>query len=101
MEATLVKRIWNYFRVKSAIKTANKLAQVSRKRHYVIKVFGKVRVYDRSHIDYLINEGLLSQRLRNAIELQKVCIYFTPNYKSTCTSSKPTLRKASTRKSSQ
>lgn len=77
MEATLIKRIWNYYRIKSAIKTANKLHKISGKRQYVIKIFNKIRVYDRSHIGYLINEGVLSQRLRNAVELQKVCIYFT------------------------
>ena len=77
VETTLFKRIWNYFRVKAAIKHADKMHLLTGKRHYVIKVFNKIRVYDRSHIDYLINSGVLAQRLRNAVELQKICIYFT------------------------
>ncbi|MBP8040332.1 MAG: hypothetical protein KAZ36_00305 [Bacteroidales bacterium] len=77
METTLFKRIWNYYRIKSAIKTANKLHDLTGKRHYVIKIFNKIRVYDRSHINFLINDGVLHKRLREANELQKICIYFT------------------------
>lgn len=77
MEATLINRIWNYFRIKSAIKTADKLHELTKKRHYVLKIFNKIRVYDRSHIDYLINDGVLHKRLREAKELQKYSIYFT------------------------
>jgi hypothetical protein len=77
MESTFIKRLWNYFRIKTAIKHANKMHEITKKRHYVIKIFNKIRVYDRSHINYLINEGVLSQRLRQSLELQKVCIYYT------------------------
>jgi hypothetical protein len=77
METTFLKRIWNYFRVKAAISHANKMHQLTGKRHYVLMVFNKVRVYDRTHVNYLINEGVLAQRLREALELQKICIYFT------------------------
>lgn len=74
---TLLKRLWNYFRLKAAIKQANKMADLTKKKYYVIQIFKKIRVYDRSHINYLINEGLLHKKLRKAIELEKVCLYFT------------------------
>lgn len=74
---TLWNRIWNYFRVKSAIKYANKMHKISRKRYYVIKIFNKVKVYDRTHIDFLINEGILHNKLRDFRELQKFSLYFT------------------------
>lgn len=73
----LFKRLANFIKVRSAVREANKLSKLTKKRHYVLKIFNKIRVYDRSHIDYLINEGILHQRLRNFRELQKICIYFT------------------------
>ncbi|MBI9055509.1 MAG: hypothetical protein JEY96_16925 [Bacteroidales bacterium] len=74
---TLLKRLWNYLRLKAAIKQADKMKELTKKRYYVIKILKKIRVYDRNHIDFLINEGLLHQKLRKAIELEKVCLYFT------------------------
>jgi hypothetical protein len=74
---TLFKRIWNYFRVKAAIKQANEMKELTKKKHYVLRIFNKIRVYDRAHIDFLINEGLLHQKLRKAVELEKICLYFT------------------------
>ena len=73
----LFKRLVNFIKVRSAIREANKLSKLTKKRYYVLKIFNKIRVYDRSHIDYLINEGVLMQRLRDFRELQKICIYFT------------------------
>ena len=77
MEPTLFKRLWNYFRIASAKKQADKLHVLTNRRYYVIKIYNKIRVYDRAHIDFLINSGILAQRLRNSLELQKICIYFT------------------------
>lgn len=77
METSLIRRIYNYFRIKSAIRYADKMHEQTRARYYVLKVFNKIRVYDRAHIDFLINEGVLAQRLRKATELQKISIYFT------------------------
>ncbi len=74
---TFLKRFWNYLRVQSAIKSANKLNKLTNKKYYVIKVFNKIRVYDRLHINYLISEGILSPRLRNSYELHKIALYFT------------------------
>lgn len=74
---TLLKRFWNYLRLKAAIKQADKMKELTRKKYYVIKIFKKIRVYDRTHIDFLINEGVLHQKLRKAVELEKVCLYFT------------------------
>ena len=77
MIITVFKRLSNFIKVRSAIREANKMQKLTRKRYYVLKIFNKIRVYDRSHIDYLINEGILHQRLRSFAELQKICIYFT------------------------
>ncbi len=74
---TLILRIWNYLKVKSATKTADKLAKVTRKRHYVIQVKNKIRVFNKTHIDYLIHKKVLHPKLKNFIELQKFSIYFT------------------------
>ena len=73
----LCKRLFNYIRVKSAIKQANRLAQLTKKRHYVIKVHKKIRVYNRIHVNFLIQQGVLHPKLKNAIELQKISIYYT------------------------
>lgn len=79
MILTLLKRLWNFLRLKSAIKHANKMHEASYppKRYYVMQIFNKIRVYDRSHINFLINEGVLHKKLRRAIELEKVCLYYT------------------------
>ena len=74
---TFWKRLWNYFRVKSAIKNAQKLHKVTKKQYYVIKIHDKIRVYDRNRINLLIQHGVLSRRLKDAIELRKYCIYYT------------------------
>ena len=47
------------------------------KRHYVIQVFSKIRVYDRSRINLLIARGVLHPRLKDSVELTKVCLYYT------------------------
>lgn len=73
----MIKKLINYLRVKQAVRTADKFSKLTRKRHYVIKIFGKIRVYNRLHIDYLITSGLLHKKLRNALELQSISIYFT------------------------
>jgi len=73
----LCKRLYNYIRVKSAIKQANRLAQLTKKRHYVIKVHNKIRVYNRTHVNFLIQQKVLHPKLKDALVLQKVSIYFT------------------------
>jgi hypothetical protein len=77
MLITIIKRTINYLAVKHAVRNANKLHKISKRRHYVIKIYGKVRVYDRAHINFLINEGVLHKKLRNWVELEKHCLYFT------------------------
>jgi hypothetical protein len=73
----LFKRLYNYIRVKSATKQANRLARVTKKRHYVIKVHKRIRVYNRTHVNFLIQQGVLHPKLKNALELQKISIYYT------------------------
>lgn len=70
-----------YLRVQSAIRHADKMARLTGKRHYVIQVFNKIRVYDRLHINLLISRGVLHPRLKDSVELTKVCIYYTVNKK--------------------
>jgi len=73
----LCKRLINYIQVKSAVKQANRLAQLTKKRHYVIKVHNKIRVYNRVHVNFLIQQKILHAKLRDALELQKISIYYT------------------------
>lgn len=74
---TLLTRIYNYYRVKSAIKTANMFQKANNHQYYVIKIFNKIRVYDRNKINELIDAGILHKKLRDALELRKFCIYYT------------------------
>ncbi len=73
----MYKRIRNRMKIKSAIKQANKMHMMTKKQFYVIQVFGKIRVYDRNRINLLVDRGVLSKQMKNALYLQKVCIYFT------------------------
>lgn len=66
-----------YLKVQSAIHHADRMAKLTGKRHYVIQVFNRIRVYDRLHINLLIARGVLHPRLKDSIELTKVCIYYT------------------------
>ena len=77
MEATFVRRVWNYFRVKSAIKHAKKMRAKTRKQYFVLKVFNRIRVYDREHINRLIDAKILHKKLRNSLELTKYSIFYT------------------------
>ena len=74
---TLCKRFMNYVRVKSAIRHADKMHLLTRKRFYVIKIHDQLRVYDRDKVNYLIDCGILKKELRGAMELQRVCLYYT------------------------
>lgn len=70
-------RLWHYYAIKSSIKHAKRLHEETHKQYYVIKVFNKIRVYDRNRINLLIRSGILSKQLKTAIELRKFCIYYT------------------------
>lgn len=71
------KRFFRYIKVRNAIRHADRMKKLTRKRHYVIQVFNKIRVYDRSRINFLIAKGVLHKRLKNSLELTKICIYYT------------------------
>lgn len=73
----LCKRFMNYVRVKNAIRHADKMHLLTRKRFYVIKIHDQLRVYDRDKVNYLIDCGILRKELRGAMELQRVCLYYT------------------------
>lgn len=73
----LWKRLIRFLRVRNAVRHADRMQKWTGKRHYVIQVFGKIRVYDRNRINLLISQRVLHPRLRSAIELDKVCLYVT------------------------
>lgn len=72
---TIIKRSYRYIKVKNATKHATKMAEVQNKKMYVIQIFKKIRVYDRERINALINAGVLSKKLRDAMILDKACIF--------------------------
>lgn len=73
----LCKRFMNYVRVKNAIRHADRMQQLTRKQHFVIKIHDQIHVYDRNKINYLIDCGILKKELRGALELRKISIYYT------------------------
>lgn len=73
----LCKRLIRFLQVRNAIRHANRMQKLTGKRHYVIQVFKKIRVYDRLHINLLISRGVLHKRLKDNLELTKVCLYYT------------------------
>ncbi len=74
---TLCKRLIRFLQVRNAVRHADRMQKLTGKRHYVIQVFGKIRVYDRMRINLLIDRGVLHKRLRDSIELTKVCLYYS------------------------
>lgn len=73
----LCKRFIRFLQVRNAVRHADRMQKLTGKRHYVIQVFNKIRVYDRLHINFLIARGILHKRLKDNIELTKVCLYYT------------------------
>lgn len=73
----LCKRLIRFLQVRNAIRHADRMQKLTGKRHYVIQVFKKIRVYDRSRINLLIARGVLHKRLKDSVELTKVCLYYT------------------------
>ena len=73
----LCKRLIRFLQIRNAIRHADRMQKLTGKRHYVIQVFNKIRVYDRLHINLLIARGVLHKRLKDNIELTKVCLYYT------------------------
>ena len=67
----------NYVRVKSAIRHADKMHRLTGKRFYVIKVGGKIRVYDRIKINELVDLHIFKREMRNYLNLIRACIYHT------------------------
>lgn len=78
---TLCKRLIRFLQVRNAVRHADRLQRLTGKRHYVIQVYGKIRVYDRMRINLLVDRGVLHKRLRDSIELTNVCLYYTNSKK--------------------
>jgi hypothetical protein len=77
MIITLCKRLNNYIKVKQAVKQADRLAKLTRKRHYVIQVKGKMLVMNRAKVNVLVDKGFFTKSMKDSINLQKFSIYFT------------------------
>ena len=71
---TLCRRFLNYVRVRSAIRHADRLHQLTRKQYYVIKVMGIPRVYDRGKINQLVD---MRDKMRQAYNPHQYSIYYT------------------------
>lgn len=67
----------NYVRVKNAIQHADKMHKLTGKRYYVIKVAGKVRVYDRAKIDELVRLGIFRKEMKDYLYIIRQCLYHT------------------------
>lgn len=78
---TLCKRLIRFLLVRNAVRHADRMQKLTGKRHYVIQVYGKIRVYDRMRINLLVDRGVLHKRLRDSIELTNVCLYYTNSKK--------------------
>ena len=74
---TLWKRFVNYVLVKNAIRHADKMHQLTKKRYFVIKVDGKVRVYDRDKIDELFRLGIFRKEMKDYLYIIRQCLYHT------------------------
>jgi hypothetical protein len=77
MIITLCKRLNNYIKVKQAVKQADRLAKLTRKRHYVIQVKGKMLVMNRARVNALVDKGFFAKSMKDSLQLQKFSIYFT------------------------
>lgn len=67
----------NYVLVKNAIRHADKMHRLTGKRFYVIKVDGKVRVYDRDKIDELVRLGIFRKEMKDYLYIINQCLYHT------------------------
>ena len=74
---TLWKRFVNYVLVKNAIRHADKMHQLTKKKYFVIKVDGKVRVYDRDKIDELVRLGIFRKEMKDYLYIIRQCLYHT------------------------
>lgn len=56
---------------------ADKLRQLTGRRHYVIQINKSLHVFDRPRINELIRVGILKDRLRSHWEIVKIAVYYT------------------------
>lgn len=67
----------NYVQVKSAIRHANRMHELTGKRFYVIKVANKIHVYDRIKINELVDLHIFKREMKDYYNLIRACIYHT------------------------
>lgn len=70
-------RLWNYIRVRNAVRYADKLHRLNNKTYYVIQIGGKIRVISRIQANFLVNSGVLRKRMRNDYYLRMYSLYVT------------------------
>lgn len=74
---TTIKRLFHLIKVKSAVRQADRLHKATRRRYHVLQIGGRMRVYDRTQINYLVDCKVLDKRMKEFYFLQKHCIYIT------------------------
>ncbi len=75
MIITYFKRLFRYLAVKDAKRHATRMAKEMNTSFYVVQLFGKLQTLQRWQINHLIKKGVLHEKLRDAIELSKACIF--------------------------
>ncbi|MBR6904492.1 MAG: hypothetical protein IKN32_06530 [Bacteroidales bacterium] len=50
---------------------------MTKKRYFVIKVDGNVRVYDRDKIDELVRLGIFRKEMKDYLYIIRQCLYHT------------------------
>lgn len=71
----ILKRLWNYIRLKNAIIYATKMHQKTHKKYYVISIGGKIRVISRLQANILCDKDIFMPRMRNDYYLRKYSLF--------------------------
>lgn len=67
----ILRRTYNYLRVRHAVKTAKRLHSQTGKKYYILQIGGKLRILTRIQIAYLVDSGVLHPRMRKDYYIRK------------------------------
>lgn len=67
----ILKRFFNYLRVRHAVYTAKRLHAQTGKRYYVLSIGGKLHCLTRFQINYLVSKRVLYPCMRQEYYLRK------------------------------
>lgn len=70
----ILRRLWNFIRVRSAVNTAKRFHKQTGKKYYILQINGKLHVLTRVQINYLIEKKVLCKRLRQDYFLRKYAL---------------------------